>query len=590
MAVHDLSGFDDDSTNGVNVESDLRWKKFINTESNDTVDSEHFRETNLTRNKMIVSGRTKSIKQSVQFPARKRASDSPKRNSGQARSNEESFEVFPSPLKRQAKEFDESSENQGRVDVSNLVKTYLNAKNRTKVDLDVRKQSDVSGPLSQKKFFTSSPNVASKQMQEKSPVVSYGNNTVSRYTPWKGHIYKPNPSPKRLTLSSAIDKSPQKSFTDHDNKENSDLSLSFRYSNLGFYNFGNTCYMSAVLQALYSLHSFSAELLTAFEQIKDVLESKNSAYGAICTLLKERNKAHSSNSWNNYKDNLMDVKRAMDASCANFQGSRMQDGHEFHIKLIETVNKEITQALSKSPIANLNNPIEDNFQLTQVETVKCEKCDHIVTRPENDYNIGLSVPKRRINGKLGSLQCSLQSNFRDEQREFICSECQHDRSKAITKISKVPKILTLFLKRYKLAEDGRIVKDDTPTFVPHFLTLMDFMSESDKDIIQENDLSNEPTQDDPNQEGNDGKHQNINLDDRFEQNYDTGDMPLSYQLMSVVCHHGDRPDMGHYVCYGVNVSKRAYQLYDDKSVQSVSKDTFLTDVKKTGYIFLYAKK
>lgn len=75
----------------------------------------------------------------------------------------------------------------------------------------------------------------------------------------------------------------------------------------------------------------------------------------------------------------------------------------------------------------------------------------------------------------------------------------------------------------------------------------------------------------------------------LEQNSKEGDMPNSYQLVSVVSHIGNSLTMGHYVSDVFNSKSKSWLSYDDSNVTVISGAQVRHDRRKTGYIFFYER-
>jgi ubiquitin carboxyl-terminal hydrolase 26/29/37 len=73
-------------------------------------------------------------------------------------------------------------------------------------------------------------------------------------------------------------------------------------------------------------------------------------------------------------------------------------------------------------------------------------------------------------------------------------------------------------------------------------------------------------------------------------NADTGDLPYSYHLMSVVSHIGDTSFTGHYVSDVYDIIKSEWLTFDDLTVTPTTLQQVCSRRQATGYLFFYQSK
>uniref|UniRef100_A0A8C4N9P9 Ubiquitin carboxyl-terminal hydrolase 37 n=1 Tax=Eptatretus burgeri TaxID=7764 RepID=A0A8C4N9P9_EPTBU len=76
----------------------------------------------------------------------------------------------------------------------------------------------------------------------------------------------------------------------------------------------------------------------------------------------------------------------------------------------------------------------------------------------------------------------------------------------------------------------------------------------------------------------------------LKSNAETGELPYSYQLVSIVSHIGSESSAGHYITDALDVKKRAWFTYDDTNVVSISEPAVRVMRERNGYIFFYMHK
>ncbi|CAH1249717.1 USP37 [Branchiostoma lanceolatum] len=76
----------------------------------------------------------------------------------------------------------------------------------------------------------------------------------------------------------------------------------------------------------------------------------------------------------------------------------------------------------------------------------------------------------------------------------------------------------------------------------------------------------------------------------IRKNAETGDLPYSYRLVSVVNHIGKKSSSGHYISDVYDMQKRAWLKWDDSHVECTSERYVREKRQTSGYIFFYMNK
>uniref|UniRef100_H2SH62 Ubiquitin carboxyl-terminal hydrolase n=1 Tax=Takifugu rubripes TaxID=31033 RepID=H2SH62_TAKRU len=269
----------------------------------------------------------------------------------------------------------------------------------------------------------------------------------------------------------------------------------------GFSNLGNTCYMNAILQSLFSVPSFSKDMLS-----QSVPWSKVSINGLIrcfVHLLAKKDVGSSETK----KDLLRKVKNAISSTVERFSGNMQNDAHEFLCQCLDQlkeevakVNKSLTnEAMVTSPVRTGGKggqdsvsstarsgglkevgpaliytcPVVNNMEFEVQHTITCKSCGEVVTKHERFNDLSIDLPRRKKKLTLCSIQDSLDLFFRMEEIEYSCEKCSGKAATVSHKFSKLPRVLILHLKRYnydpQLSLNNKLGQR---VVIPRYLTLL----------------------------------------------------------------------------------------------------------------------
>ncbi|XP_064647098.1 ubiquitin carboxyl-terminal hydrolase 37-like isoform X2 [Lineus longissimus] len=249
----------------------------------------------------------------------------------------------------------------------------------------------------------------------------------------------------------------------------------------GFSNLGNTCYMNAILQALFNLETFSADIQN--ENLHRKMPNNENLFKSLAHLLRCK-KAQVSQE--KRRAALRQVKSAISTTAKRFSGYEQHDAHEFLNQVLDQLKEEIIKASKPPPHLDddnenvpvqelLLNPTSMNFEFEIIHTITCQVCHEQVTKTEQFVDLSVDMPRKYKNCPYPlSLQDALDNFLRKEMIEYRCEECGHKESEVTHKFAKLPRVLILHLKRYSyntLAANYKTARDiDIPKFIalgPH---------------------------------------------------------------------------------------------------------------------------
>lgn len=256
----------------------------------------------------------------------------------------------------------------------------------------------------------------------------------------------------------------------------------------GFRNLGNTCYMNAVLASLVGLSPFVSDVLALISLFQPRLGSE-SVYSALQSIFYQSSTESAPTTPRRLKD-------AIARRSAQFAGSAQQDAHEFLADVLDGLQeemaaavgaakaeldeKEITPPLIAVPpwpksgggaVAGSGGPVGASSLLdlseadlpcalnftTEVEhELTCTSCGHCWAHIEILRHFSLDLPQASASHPVEppDLEQLLQAFFADDVVEVACERCDGTSATVTHSISKLPRVLTLHLKRFDATPTG----------------------------------------------------------------------------------------------------------------------------------------
>uniref|UniRef100_A0A8C6TH41 Ubiquitin carboxyl-terminal hydrolase 37 n=1 Tax=Neogobius melanostomus TaxID=47308 RepID=A0A8C6TH41_9GOBI len=288
------------------------------------------------------------------------------------------------------------------------------------------------------------------------------------------------------------------------NKATSDPSRKFLQNckdKLNFSNLGNTCYMNAILQSLFSLPSFSNDMLKQSIPWKKV--PINALLRRFAHLMAKKDVSCPETK----KDLLRKVKSAISSTAERFSGNMQNDAHEFLSQCLDQLKDDVekmnrswsSEASPAAPSAAAGEnggsrpepgdeadtsrvytcPVAVNMEFEVQHTITCKCCGEVVTKREVFNDLSIDLPRRKKTLPLRSIQDSLDLFFRMEEIEYSCEKCNGKAATVTHKFSKLPRVLILHLKRYSFnAQLSLNSKLGQQVLIPRYLTLSSHCTDS----------------------------------------------------------------------------------------------------------------
>ncbi|EHB02448.1 Ubiquitin carboxyl-terminal hydrolase 37 [Heterocephalus glaber] len=258
----------------------------------------------------------------------------------------------------------------------------------------------------------------------------------------------------------------------------------------GFSNLGNTCYMNAILQSLFSLQSFANDLLKQGIPWKKI--PLNALIRRFAHLLVKKDICNSETK----KDLLKKVKNAISATAERFSGYMQNDAHEFLSQCLDQLKEDMeklnktwkTEAIpgeENSPDISATRvytcPVITNLEFEVQHSIICKACGETIPKREQFNDLSIDLPRRKKPLPPRSIQDSLDLFFRAEELEYSCEKCGGKCALVRHKFNRLPRVLILHLKRYSfnvaLSLNNKIGQQ---VIIPRYLTLSSHCTENTK--------------------------------------------------------------------------------------------------------------
>ncbi|XP_034041983.1 ubiquitin carboxyl-terminal hydrolase 37 [Thalassophryne amazonica] len=397
------------------------------------------------------------------------------------------------------KENDSSSNNKATLDPSR--KFLLSCKEKLKQSEENRNSAPLaSAPLQPSSFYGSRS--VTKDYSQSHSSLDRPSNTPQSSTA-KRSLALPNHSTPFKKVRPSLDYSGW-------NKQRPSTLAQPQSTLQGFSNLGNTCYMNAILQSLFSLPSFSIDLLKQSIPWKKV--PINALLRRFAHLMAKKDVGCPETK----KDLLRKVKSAISSTAERFSGNMQNDAHEFLSQCldqlkddVDKINKscsnEATASLSSNAVCEDGHqvagvpgeevgtsrsytcPVAVNMEFEVQHTITCKSCGEVVTKREQFNDLSIDLPRKKKTLLLRSIQDSLDLFFRMEEIEYSCEKCNGNAATVTHKFSKLPRVLILHLKRYSFnAQLSVNSKLGQQVVIPRYLTLLSHCTEATRPPISLN--------------------------------------------------------------------------------------------------------
>lgn len=257
----------------------------------------------------------------------------------------------------------------------------------------------------------------------------------------------------------------------------------------GLRNFGNICYMNAIVQCLYYLPGFITALEAGKSDLNTLSKTRGRIYDSLSDVLADLHDSPKPFA------SVLSLKSAISLIAPQFASYNQHDAHECLRLLLDALHEELNRVKSQPPSAKLlrsigegsrledlaeawwrdstsrgASKVTDLFQGQLVNGLTCTKCGQCKYNFEVFWDLSVSIPGSETGRYTYSVttltQCLDEFTSEKELEGVKCKGCgSPQRCKSRMTIYRFPTILVLHIKRFAVTPLAE-VKINTPISCP----------------------------------------------------------------------------------------------------------------------------
>ncbi|KAJ3161410.1 Ubiquitin carboxyl-terminal hydrolase 29 [Geranomyces michiganensis] len=311
----------------------------------------------------------------------------------------------------------------------------------------------------------------------------------------------------------------------------------------GIRNLGQTCYMAASLQMLYSL-----PFTTNFQAIVASLERKGLGGGTLWACISQIFKLRD----NCKLVSVLPLRKTLNDLIQQFNDNRQEDAQEFLTAILSLLKNELRSV----QVPRGRAPIASFFEWTAERTLECRACHNTSHGSEPFDTMPLDLPAQM--GRRTSLNTLVWSFFKGGSVDWKCTKCGATNASKSYCMRDHPPVVIVHLKRFWLdAKVMAIRKRNDPVEIPLVLDLGRWQKSESRGLSESNAVRapfTSPAHSNPAaRQTNDSKRAIAKVRGR-------------YRLRSIVSHLGNKPFRGHYVADVYDDNTELWTCFDDTNV------------------------
>ncbi|KAJ3147948.1 Ubiquitin carboxyl-terminal hydrolase 26 [Geranomyces variabilis] len=321
----------------------------------------------------------------------------------------------------------------------------------------------------------------------------------------------------------------------------------------GIRNLGQTCYMAASLQMLYSL-----PFTTNFQAIVASLERKGLGGGTLWACISQIFKLRD----NCKLVSVLPLRKTLSDLIQQFNDDRQEDAQEFLTAILSLLKNELRSV----QVPRGRAPIDSFFEWTAERTLECKACHNTSHGSEPFDTMPLDLHAQM--GRRTSLSTLVFAFFKGGAVDWKCTKCGATEASKSYCMRDFPPVIIVHLKRFWLdAKVMAIRKRNDPVEIPLTLDLGRWRKSESRGLSESN-IVHAPFP--PTALSSPAK------------------APGRYHLRSIVSHLGNKPFRGHYVADVYDAATKLWTCFDDTNVTK-GQHNIEQKRDRTVYLLAYVK-
>ncbi|KAK3545943.1 hypothetical protein QTP70_016953, partial [Hemibagrus guttatus] len=366
-----------------------------------------------------------------------------------------------------------------------------------------------------------------------------------------------------MTYSDGKSQSPassdRKSWTS-DSFDGNSMTLSHTLENEmppgGLPNFGNTCYVNASLQCLFTAEAFCEQLCCLLDNSNQNIEDTFLRCFAELSRLRKGSEP---------RYDVESLLQALIYSAAEinpeFTINNQNDAHEFLCHCL-TQMEESGRWQGWQEDAYPRCPVKNNFVFQMRNIITCSSCGSQHKNKVDLFNhISLPLVYNSVE------QCLYDTVNKATEIQSKCTTCEGEFASSSWTFHTLPRFLVMQLNRFTVTEGYTVVKLNTPMDIQPELQIGDCPPQSDTPGTENRKAEARET----------GSEKNL------------GGPTSTYRLISVMSHVGISAQYGHYLSDCYSQSHQQWTTYNDKLVTQITEEDVLKKRSTDAYVLLYER-
>ena len=180
---------------------------------------------------------------------------------------------------------------------------------------------------------------------------------------------------------------------------------------------------------------------------------------------------------------MKEIKVVMEALDEQFAGNEMQDATKFLGRFLDELKNDVS-SLWRSPKCvdefspELSFLAYNNFLYEKEESLVCCSCEAETRCRNRDMSMWCNTTSHKIKVRNVSIQSLVEQSMAKETRRRRCCKCGCEDATVTSELVRLPRVLIIFLKRYKYSNQNKSGKVSQPVNISETICLSSLVSDT----------------------------------------------------------------------------------------------------------------